>query len=147
MESRITLKSVVTTKSRKINPPAAIYQLVARRLNPREIVLTCCSPESPSISERLLNSCWLSSRLSSTRPKSWIRMIRIKGNEKLVKKAVAPAIRNGSFLFKRRKAFFGICQFDPSTTLEFVFFVEEQKYIRHHLLQYFMVSPLMVFDQ
>src|ERR1700744_2203045 len=40
-----------------------------------------------------------------------MRMIRMKGNEKLVKKAVAPAMRNGSFRFNSKNAFLNLCQF------------------------------------
>jgi len=60
----------------------------------------------------------------STSPNNCIRMIRMKGSEKLVKKAVAPAIRKGSFFLSRMNAFCSICH-PPSRP---VFFVHAAKY-------------------
>src|SRR6185312_14428406 len=102
-ESLITLKSVVDTKIRKRNPPAVKYQVLDKWCT---LISVLCSSDAvlfPTISARFFKSCRVIIRGLMIRPKTWIRMISTAGRAKVVKKAVAPAIRNGSFSLNSRK--------------------------------------------
>src|SRR5450432_1494999 len=95
-ESLITFTSVVATKIRKRNPITASYQFLNRCCRTLNRVV-CNSPA-------VINNCLDIYRGLSTSPKTWIRIIRTAGKAKVVKKAVAPAILNGSFFLNSPKA-------------------------------------------
>ena len=91
------LKSVVATKIRKINPAADIKVFVANDLKPQNVCCICMAPSCPNILVRDKNNFPLRLSLLNTSPIICTKIMRIAGKAKVVKKAVAPASRKGSF--------------------------------------------------
>ena len=93
----ITLNKVVATNNKKKNPAMAMGMLLASPRNPFNISTTWPTLSSPTTLVNSENNCLLTVNLLNIKLSNCINNNKMGGSAKLVKKAVAPARRRGSF--------------------------------------------------